>query len=384
MQKGVITLVKSAITGEKYPLPEGFNIDEAYKFIMKHKIMMLAYEGAVRCGISKTEPAMQKLFQSYVQGMLRSEKQMKSVNEIYSAFEENEIDYLPLKGCNMKALYPKPELRLMGDADILIKEEQYKKIKIVLSGKNFIEERESMHHYLWYAGDFLIELHTMLIPETYQKLKNYYGKGWQKAQKTETNRYVFSKEDEFIFIIAHFAKHYLGGGIGIRHVTDIFVYLSKIPDMDFKYIEKELEKLGVFKFYKNVLRLIDFWFEEGSSDETIEEISDFILKSGNWGNFESHVFANGATSGKSSQKIKGSKLKFFIQRAFPPAKNIKDRYKILKKAPFLLPLIWPIRFVDAFIFRNKNFMQSAKELETMDDEMAEIYRQKFEKAGFDF
>ena len=65
-QKGVITLIKSAITGEKYPLPKGFNIDEAYKFIMKHKIMMLAYEGAVRCGISKNEPTMQKLFQHFI------------------------------------------------------------------------------------------------------------------------------------------------------------------------------------------------------------------------------------------------------------------------------------------------------------------------------
>ena len=66
-------------------------------------------------------------------GMMKSEKQLEAVNKIYAAFDKNGIDYLPLKGCNMKYLYPKPELRSMGDADILIREEQYKSIKDIVS-----------------------------------------------------------------------------------------------------------------------------------------------------------------------------------------------------------------------------------------------------------
>ena len=383
-QKGVITLIKSAITGEKYPLPEGFNIGEAYDFIMKHKIIMLAYEGAVRCGISKNEPAMQKLFKHYVQGMFHSEEQMKAVNKIYSAFDENGIDYLPLKGCNMKFLYPKPELRAMGDADILIKEEQYKTIKKVLEKRGFAEEQEISHHYVWDSEKLHFELHTMLIPASYPKFKNYYGTGWNKSIKTETNRFVYSVEDEFVFIFTHFAKHYLEGGIGLRHITDIFVYLEKFREMDFDYIEAEFEKLGILKFYKNVVKTVDFYFNNGTADEAVNVVSEYILASGNWGSYKSHVFANGARNSASKKETKGSKIKFFLNAAFPPAEYIQSRYKILKKAPFLLVIIWPIRWADALLFKRKSIQKKFKKIDIINDKESEIYRDQFRKSGFDF
>ena len=384
MQKGVLTLIKSAIKEKSYPLPEGFSIEEAFDFILKHKIMMLAYDGAVRCGVSKNEPAMQKLFKIYISGMLKSEKQLAAVNKIYSAFNENGIDYLPLKGCNMKYLYPKPELRSMGDADILIKEEQYENLKVLVEKLGFSDEGEVCHHYVWNSEDLHLELHSEPMPENYKSFHCYYENGWNKAIKTETNKHVYSTEDEFIFVLTHFAKHYLEGGIGLRHITDIFVYLKAFPKMDFEYIEKEVSKMGILKFHKNILKTVDYYFYEGEIDEAVEIVSEYIFESGNWGNYNSHVFANGARNSIKDEKVKGSKLKFMIQAAFPPAGNIKGRYPILKKAPFLLPIIWPIRWVDAFIFRNKNFKKNIKKLEYMDDEKSEIYLEKFKKSGFDF
>ena len=46
---------------------------------------------------------------------------------------------MPLKGCNMKALYPSPELRVMGDADILIRVEQYDRIRPIIQSLGFEE-----------------------------------------------------------------------------------------------------------------------------------------------------------------------------------------------------------------------------------------------------
>lgn len=383
-QKGVLTLIKSAINEESYPLPEGFSIGEAYDFIIKHRVMMPAYDGAVRCGISKNEPAMQKLFKIYVNGMMKSEKQLEAVNKIYTAFNENDIDYLPLKGCNMKYLYPKPELRAMGDADILIKEEQYPKIKKLVGEMGFEDEGDCGHHYVWNSANLHLELHSEPMPVSYKKFQNYYGNGWSRAIKTETNRFIYSAEDNFIFVITHFAKHYLEGGIGIRHITDIYVYLKKFSEMDFDYIETELSKTGLLKFYKNVLKTVDYYFKNGESDEAVETISEYIMESGNWGTKKSHVFADGAKNGGNSEKAKGTKFRFFLKAAFPPLGSMKGRYTILKKAPILLPVIWPVRWVDAFLFRNKNFNENIKKLEIMNDENAEIYREKFVKSGFDF
>lgn len=39
------------------------------------------------------------------------------------AFDAGGIDYMPLKGSILKDLYPRHEMRMMGDADILIRME---------------------------------------------------------------------------------------------------------------------------------------------------------------------------------------------------------------------------------------------------------------------
>ena len=103
-QKGIITLMKCAITGKGEPLPAGFSLEEAEEFAQKQHILTLVYYGAVVCGIDKKDPVMQRMFLKYLQLMLRSERQMGEVARIFQAFDENEIDYLPLKGVNVSSI----------------------------------------------------------------------------------------------------------------------------------------------------------------------------------------------------------------------------------------------------------------------------------------
>ncbi len=115
VQKGTVTLLKSAITGQKLALPEGFDIAEAYQKTKAHHMASLIYAGAVNCGIDPQKPVMQRLFQGYCRALQINERQMRDLERVFAAFEDNQIDYLPLKGCIMKEMYPRPELRMMGD-----------------------------------------------------------------------------------------------------------------------------------------------------------------------------------------------------------------------------------------------------------------------------
>ena len=47
-QKGVLTLIKSAINEESYPLPDGFSIDEAYDFVLRAIHLGAKIEGIQR------------------------------------------------------------------------------------------------------------------------------------------------------------------------------------------------------------------------------------------------------------------------------------------------------------------------------------------------
>ena len=61
-QQGILTLIKSAITGEALPLSPDFSMSEAASLARRHNITALLYEGAVLCGIPANREPMPELF----------------------------------------------------------------------------------------------------------------------------------------------------------------------------------------------------------------------------------------------------------------------------------------------------------------------------------
>ena len=163
-RRGITVLMKSAATGQRLTLPDNFYLNDALPLILEHQLISLAYSGALNCGIDQKHPTMTALFQPYFQHALISEKQMAALRKLFLCFEKHAIDYLPLKGCNMKPRYPKPELRSMGDADILIRVDQYPDIVPILEQLGFSHVVESDHEFVWKSKALYLELHKRLIP----------------------------------------------------------------------------------------------------------------------------------------------------------------------------------------------------------------------------
>ena len=384
VQKGILTLVRSAISGEKLPLPDGFDLETAYPILQKHSILALAYDGAVRCGLDKRHPVMQKLFQNYLQCLVRSERQMQAVEDLCEAFEDNGIDYMLLKGCNLKKLYPKPELRQMGDADVLIRVEQYETIKPIVRALGYREVVESDHELIWNHPSLHLELHKRLIPSYNKDYYAYFGDGWQLSKKTVGRQHEMTPEDTFVYLFTHFAKHYRDGGIGLRHVTDLWVYSKAHPDLDQAYMFRELNKLQLQTFCENVMRLLRVWFEEEEADAKTDFLSSFVFDSGNWGSRESHVASVGAKNARAAGSIKKGVVRRWLKVFFPDRKSLQLRYPILKNVPLLLPLVWLYRFVDVLITRRKNVRKQMENLNLVSPDQIQTYQQALNYVGLDF
>ena len=93
-----------------------------------------------------------------------------------------------LKGCNLKRLYPQPELRLMADADILIRMEQYDQIKSVMQSLGFACERESDHEFIWRTKGLYLELHKRLLPSNPEA---------DQAQRQSRSFSSFPRQEEY-------------------------------------------------------------------------------------------------------------------------------------------------------------------------------------------
>lgn len=342
LQLGVITLIRSALTQRTYPLPEDFHIEDAVSVIRRHQIMSLCYEGAALCGIPTDTPFMQKLFQRYCASTLQSMRQGRAVEKLLQAFESSGIDYIPLKGSRMRPLYPKPELRVMGDADILIRLEQYERIVPIVEELGYQPYSQTDHDHSWESKDLFLELHHRLLDREEAAYTAVYADGWKMAKRCTGTRWEMSLEDEWLYMFGHFTKHY-ASGIGIRHVTDLWMFLQAYPNMDTAYIHKQLSKLKFGEFYNNVLALIYVWFQDAQTTEITEFMTNYVFSCGSWGTDDDKMMSQLAHDAEHKIPLPVQFLKQVWQFFFPPRARLEKTFPVLKEHGWLYPFLALIR-----------------------------------------
>ncbi len=383
-QTGIITLIKSALTGEHLELPREFDIEKAEKTAKKHRITSLLFYGALNCGVDEMLPVMQKMFFDTCGHLSIDERQRFVLGELLSRFEENEVSYMPLKGTNLKEIYKKPEMRPMGDIDILIKTEQYGTIKPIMESLGYKEVVESDHEFVWEKQGVHIELHKRLIPSYNKDYYAYFGDGWRLAHPQDgAARHAMTPEDEFIYLFTHFAKHYRDAGIGIRHIVDLWVFAGK-REFDDGYIRAELKKLQLDTFYQNIMHTLSAWFEDETPNDTDEFITSIIFSSGVYGTYESHLLSRALKSAKTEGSAKKARLKRFMSLAFLPYDKMRERYPVLARAAVLLPIFWVVRWCDVLLFKNERFKRNSQEFKIATTEKVDEYQKALNFVGLDF
>ena len=384
-QRGLILLIKSALTGQVQELPTDFDLASAFDTAKKHGITALVYYGARKCGVDTTPEIMQRAFSLVCQSIMADEKQRAELTRLMDAFDKHSIKYMPLKGVNLKPLYPTPEMRMMGDADILISPEQYADIRTIMLELGYEEGAESDHELIWNKSSLHAELHKRLIPSYNKDYYAYFGDGWTLAKiKAETSeRYSMTNEDEFIYIFTHFAKHYRDSGIGLRHMTDLWVYSSSYPNMDRDYILTELRKLQLDKFYENIERTLKCWFADGASDEVTDFITETVFNSGKYGRAQVGTISAALKESKSNLNANEIKARRVFRSLFPSLDIMRGFYPVLEKAPVLLPLLWPIHFFKRLFTKNK-LKNYVNRMNTIDDNKISYYQRELNFVGLDF
>lgn len=381
IQRGIVLLLRSGITGEYLKLPEGFTLEEALPILKKHSVIPLAYQGAVNCGLDQKDQSMQMMLMVSYRNLMIHEKQVRTLERLFAIFEERGIPFLPVKGCNIKKLYPKPELRPMGDADILIRQEDYAQIRPIMEDMNFTQSEDTSHVYVWKNNDLLVELHKSLVDEREGGYYAYYGTGWDFAVPGETSRYHMRPEDAYIFTFVHFAKHYRSSGIGCRHMMDLYVYHRKMPELDMTYIRRELKKLELWTFHENVMNTLQVWFENRQEDAKTELITEFVFSSGNWGQFETKFLSRAIRGEGEVGTIKHAGAKTVVRTIFPTYRTMAFENPLLRKCPALLPVYWVRRWILILTVRRKSISGKLRILKQVNDTAVNAHKEALLAVG---
>lgn len=381
-----IGIVKAGLCGEGVSIPKDFEMDKLYILAKRHRIMGLIFNGAKVSGADEGVDAMKKLYMGAVAELSFHEKQMSCLEPLFNALFENKISFMPLKGTTLKPLYPRPELRSMGDADILIKMEEYPRVKKVLENLSFEFKSQSSNEIVWEKGNSLhLELHSALFPSYTEEFLSVFGDGWTKAVLDGTEyRYKMTLEDEFVYNFTHFTKHYKLGGIGVKHLCDLWL-LSKNPSLDFAKVDREIETLDLTEFYQNIMKTLSFWFEGGEADSKVELITKTIIRSGAFGTKQTSQNAF-ALRLAAENGTNGEKKRFLVWmfKIFPAAKFIEHKYPFLKKQPWLLPLAWLLRWFDALFLHRGKIKTGVKAIKNTDEETSLRIEKEFLEVGLKF
>ena len=385
----LVALLRSVLLDIEPPeKPVNVSWNAVYTLAKRHTVDTMAYEAV--CRLTNTLPAELLTTWSHRKdaNVAKNLVQVSERDKLIRLLTEDGIDVLPLKGSVLIDMYPNPSWRQMADLDMLIRADQNHNVrahmerlgyttKIFDSGKDDCYDLPPFLH---------VEMHRQLVPESspLPGLSDYYVDPWRRAMagaassaKTGTassqpgsaneqlaHLYHFSWDDYYLFLLAHFYRHFQVGGSGIRNVMDIHVFLQNHrQDLHEEYLAAELEKLHMMDFRTDMEARAERWFGATTESQSApepqqdvyeqtpvhrhrEDIDYLLFSSGAYGLVSySMDFALNRQAEEHRSKLTTG-LSYLQKIVFPNYDYMMLSYPWMTGAPRAsLPLLWVYRIV---------------------------------------
>lgn len=386
-KKYLIELIKSVILS-KQPLekPDEVSFEEIFKISKKHHITNMIYYAIVKLKNKPDEKLLKLWKREYSISIMRDIVQKEEFSVLKNVFNENAIKHIPLKGFELKKLYPKSDMRDMSDLDILIQNKDREKVKKLLEELSYTTEKYGKgKDDIYYKKPIMnIEIHNSLLPESLIEKYPYLLKlnKMEKSIKIKDYTYSFSKDDILIYGIVHIAKHFEIAGTGIKSVIDWYLYSKKnFKNIDWNYVNSSLEELNLNKFYQTLIDLGKVWFEEKSHTDLTKNFEEHIFNSGAYGNINDRILNNLA---KNNNKISlVDRIRTLKKMTFPTYLVMCEQYPILKTRKKLLYLYYIKRIFEIIFFRRKNKLKIIKTIFSEDNSTISKRKQFYKDIGLE-
>lgn len=371
----LIQLLTSAIYGKHpasiSPMPDWAAVYEEAKAHQVHTLIYPLLEE-----LPKEQMPDASFLESYKCEVLREAAlqllHIEQMEKVFAAFLEASIPVIALKGLILREYYPHPELRTMGDADVLVHTEDLQRAHKALTALGYRKGKACERHISYsIAGYNEIELHEILtLNEASEKKKHFSNTVWNNAHYDyvgEVPVLVLSVKDQILHLLFHTLHHVLISGIGLRQLCDLTLFLTAhLNDFAWEDILSEMKVYGWEKFTITLfcvchelfnLPLPAFILHEASTDSSMyrQLLIEDILHSGVYGMrtkereasrhivmyMKNHTLAHSTDLTETSFNKKPAEvfcnlLLFF----FPSPDKLNYRYRYVRKFPLLLPLAW--------------------------------------------
>ncbi len=310
--------------------------------------------------------------------VMRYENLNLALVNISGLLEEEQIQFIALKGAVIRNFYPEPWMRTSCDIDILVHEEDLERAERAIVEKlGFTSNGKRGYHdiSLYSDTDVHLELHFN-IKENVKNIDGLLEKVWEYSMPKAEGSYECVLTNEFLMFqhIAHMSYHVLNGGCSLRYFLDLFLLENRLG-VDRNVFVKMLEECKLLQFYEASLKLSRVWFSDEKHDETTLLFQKYLLGAGVYGIKKNQIAFK--------RRQKGS-VSYLAERIFMPYEQLIIKYPELNGKRYLTPF-YQLRRWTGFVLGRK-YANSGRELLTnreISDKKAEEVYNLFKKIGLD-
>lgn len=378
-QNYIIELLKCSITNTTPSIPdESLDWDVVFNYAKIHRIVPVLYFSIqkfpedIKSNISNLE----QYALAYKSNLVDDANRENEISIITKLLASNDVDYILLKGSVTKHFYPDTSMRMMSDVDILYRNADSKEIKGLLESNGYTQTKSTPKDAMYLSSNQLVkvEMQQSLLDDGFTDWLKYLDTIWDRCEKKAGNEYTMTPEDFYIYHITHMAKHFINGGIGLRHILDTWVIKNHYQDLDPEYTKKFFKELSLDKFENKMTVLCKYWFEDTipSDKKSIELLSEYILENGAFGNISQQSANEAATGSTSSTK----------EKIFPSKTTMANYYgDVINNHPITIPFYW-IRLTFERLFKNHDKTKSKiKTISNISETQKEKTKELFEICG---
>lgn len=367
--------------------------ENVFQISRRHSLSNLLWYGVEKLNNKPSPELMAQWYSDYGVLLRQAAYQEMETEKLTHIFTSRGFDVMPIKGSQIRAYYPQPDMRTMGDIDFMVKTDgskvQRDVVKQIMLDNGYVPDVLDDGQVDAFKrddnNDIYIEIHYEFMHQKHPHYNDFIV-DWNSLLTTETDGlYKMSLSDLYYFNIGHFIKNMFSKGLGVKNIVDVYVLWHQLSkDEQFK-MNSRLLSAGLNDFNISLVKIADIWFGNKEDDGSTKNVQKYILCNSEYGfhrnNDILNMMKNEAVYGQADRK------KYLKDRIFPSASELYNRFGIKKKLPFLLPVLWLARVILLIFAPKKKIEKIKKEVEVINDiSQDEIERGKkvFEEFGIDY
>jgi hypothetical protein len=311
-------------------------LEGVYALAAKHDLAHLVCHALEKLSLPAC-PAMQKFQRAKSQAIFRFVKLDHAYAQILGCLEDAQIPFIPLKGSVLRGQYPEAWMRTSCDIDILVHEKDLDRAQEALISALAFQSNEKGDHDIAMTSPagVSLELHYDTVQQRYANdlRRDVLATFWERAVPVNEKAFEHRIPDDLFYFyhIAHMAKHFEGGGCGVRPFIDLWLLNRLDEGTDRKKCEDLLESSELLTFARAAEKLSRVWLGGEERDALSSQMEDYLLQGGVYGSTDNRVAAG--------HQKKGGKLRYLWSRIFLPYPYLKTQYPILERYGWLAPVM---------------------------------------------